>query len=112
MESNGQKGKIQVSQVTADLLVAAGKDKWLTAREDKVQAKGKGKNSIVRTSKEIERFNSPFVRGIFRLLKGEMQCYWVDVALDPSMRSSIASSKSQGSGDNLPKVTYENQMEV
>lgn len=42
MESNGQGGRIQVSQTTADLLTAAGKSAWLTPREDKILAKGKG----------------------------------------------------------------------
>ena len=72
MESNGQKGKIQVSQTTADLLIAAGKDKWLTPREDLIEAKGKGK----------------------------MQCYWVDLSHDMSTRTSITSSQSNGSGGN------------
>ena len=39
MESNGQKGRIQVSQSTADLLIAAGKQHWVEPREDKIQAK-------------------------------------------------------------------------
>ncbi|CAB9513615.1 Receptor-type guanylate cyclase gcy [Seminavis robusta] len=43
MESTGERSKIQVSQETADLLIAAGRDKWLTARDTKVLAKGKGK---------------------------------------------------------------------
>lgn len=42
MESNGARGRIQVSQSTADLLVADGKGHWLTQREDLVRAKGKG----------------------------------------------------------------------
>ena len=39
MESNGQKGRIQVSQQTADQLIAAGKQHWIKPREDKIQAK-------------------------------------------------------------------------
>ncbi|CAB9526088.1 Receptor-type guanylate cyclase gcy [Seminavis robusta] len=42
MESNGVPGRIHVSQSTADLLVAQGKSEWLTPREDKIVAKGKG----------------------------------------------------------------------
>jgi hypothetical protein len=42
MEHNGERGKIQVSQETADLLIAAGKSHWIRAREDKIIAKGKG----------------------------------------------------------------------
>ena len=60
MESNGQKGRIQVSQATADLLVAAGKQRWLTPREDLVEAKGKGK----------------------------MQTHWVTVTSDTSLHTS------------------------
>jgi 3'5'-cyclic nucleotide phosphodiesterase/Adenylate and Guanylate cyclase catalytic domain len=42
MESTGIKDRIQISQETADELIAAGKVHWLTPREDKVIAKGKG----------------------------------------------------------------------
>jgi len=48
MESNSQRNRIMVSQKTAELITEAGKGHWLTPREDKVHAKG----------------------------KGEMQCYW------------------------------------
>ena len=43
MESNGQVGKIQVSENTASKLREAGKSSWLTPRKDLVEAKGKGK---------------------------------------------------------------------
>lgn len=42
MESTGQKGRIQMSQETADLLVMAGKQHLIRQREDTVTAKGKG----------------------------------------------------------------------
>jgi hypothetical protein len=42
MESNGERNRIQVSQSTADLLIADGKQHWLTPRKDLVNAKGKG----------------------------------------------------------------------
>ena len=42
MESNGQPNCIHVSQSTADALTSAGKGHWVTAREDKIKAKGKG----------------------------------------------------------------------
>jgi hypothetical protein len=42
MESTGFPNRIQVSQETADLLEAAGKGGWVTQREDKIVAKGKG----------------------------------------------------------------------
>jgi hypothetical protein len=42
MESTGAPGRIQVSQETAELLIAHGKERWLVARNDEVIAKGKG----------------------------------------------------------------------
>jgi 3'5'-cyclic nucleotide phosphodiesterase/Adenylate and Guanylate cyclase catalytic domain len=42
MESTGMPGRIQVSQKTADLLILAGKESWLTQRTDHVEVKGKG----------------------------------------------------------------------
>jgi Adenylate and Guanylate cyclase catalytic domain len=42
MESTGLPGRIQVSAETAKLLIAAGKDAWVTPRDTKVFAKGKG----------------------------------------------------------------------
>eukprot|EP00934_Nitzschia_sp_Nitz4_P000158 Nitzschia sp. Nitz4//scaffold306_size21755//9910//13748//NITZ4_008590-RA/size21755-snap-gene-0.13-mRNA-1//1//CDS//3329547114//158//frame0 len=42
MESTGTRGKIQVSQDTADLLMGAGKSHWLKPRDEAVIAKGKG----------------------------------------------------------------------
>jgi class 3 adenylate cyclase len=46
MESTGLKNQIQLSNDTADLLRAAGKGKWLVAREEKIVAKGKGKAGL------------------------------------------------------------------
>ena len=42
MESTGIPGKIQVSQETAEILMASKKGKWVTEREERVIAKGKG----------------------------------------------------------------------
>jgi hypothetical protein len=42
MESTGFTDCIQISQVTADLLIAAGKQAWIKPRTDMVNAKGKG----------------------------------------------------------------------
>ena len=43
MESNGMRNRIQASQATVDHLVTAGKEHWIKAREDLIEAKGKGK---------------------------------------------------------------------
>ena len=42
MESTGQKGRIQMSQETADILILTGKGHLVRQREDPVTAKGKG----------------------------------------------------------------------
>jgi len=42
MESNGVKGRIHCSQETADALILEGKGYYLTPREEKIVAKGKG----------------------------------------------------------------------
>jgi hypothetical protein len=42
MESTGMRNRIQLSEETAELLREAGKDDWITPREDAVEAKGIG----------------------------------------------------------------------
>ncbi|KAG7348900.1 adenylate/guanylate cyclase [Nitzschia inconspicua] len=42
IESTGVTNRIHVSQTTATLLIAAGKEKWIIPREEKIAAKGKG----------------------------------------------------------------------
>jgi class 3 adenylate cyclase len=65
MESTGRRDSIQISQVTANILVAAGKQHWITAREDKVVAKG----------------------------KGELQTYWLDVKVTRTKVSAAGASE-------------------
>ena len=67
MESNGQREKIHVSQQTADLLIEAGKHHWVTPREDKIVAKG----------------------------KGELQTYWVSTKLASSAGSSSSGDRPE-----------------
>lgn len=42
MESNGEPGRVHVSAATADALKEAGKGRWITPRDDPINAKGKG----------------------------------------------------------------------
>ena len=42
MESTGLPGRVQLSQQTADILIASGKEHWIVPREEEVMAKGKG----------------------------------------------------------------------
>lgn len=46
MESTSRAGSIQVSQETADLIIAGGKQHWLIEREGMVYAKGKGEMKV------------------------------------------------------------------
>jgi class 3 adenylate cyclase len=70
MESTGKRDRIQISQETADLLIAAGKKNWISPREEKVIAKG----------------------------KGEMQTYWMAVGSTKD-KSETASESVSSNGD-------------
>jgi class 3 adenylate cyclase len=74
MESNGSSRKIHCSQSTATLLENAGKNNWLTKREDKIIAKG----------------------------KGLMQTYWVQpAATAPEETTTTANCESLSTSDNI-----------
>ena len=73
MESTGSPNKIQMSQDTADLLIAAGKSQWLTARKEKVNAKG----------------------------KGELQTYWLDLHEDGTKSVSSATQSVTDVGEDV-----------
>jgi len=68
MESNGARGRIHISQETANLLIEAGKSSWVTEREDKIVAKG----------------------------KGELTTFWLQLAKDNDTNSVMTSSSSTG----------------
>ena len=70
-ESTGLRGKIQLSQETADLLITVGKGHWLSQREDKVVAKG----------------------------KGEMTTYWLSLKKDNYASSSAGSDSKQSDAE-------------
>jgi Adenylate and Guanylate cyclase catalytic domain len=76
MESNSTRGRIQVSEQTADLLFAASKDNWLIKREDKIDAKGKGK----------------------------LQTYWLDIKGNKQGSTSDMSSGNNGSTDDSTSI--------
>jgi hypothetical protein len=82
METTGQCDQIQVSQETSELLVAAGRGDWLTARETKVEAKG----------------------------KGELQTYWLSVPSPQYISSGPIVGRGEASGKfDLPVVPKESE---
>jgi hypothetical protein len=77
MESNGQVGRIQASHETADLLIEAGKGKWVSPRQEKIHAKG----------------------------KGEMQTFWISTSSNAgSQRGSVDSSDTSQNTDNCNEL--------
>jgi hypothetical protein len=63
MESNGAPNRIHLSKETADLLMQAGKVKWVKPREELIHAKG----------------------------KGELQTYWLEYSRSESRKGSVNS---------------------
>lgn len=68
MESNGQRGRIHLSETTAELLKAAGFADWVVPREGRIEAKG----------------------------KGSMQTYWIGAEADFSFTAKTLETGSQG----------------
>jgi class 3 adenylate cyclase len=73
MESTGERDRIQVSQQTADIIIEAGRGRWVKARDKMVEAKG----------------------------KGCLQTYWVDTATSASS-GDARSACSEDSHDGFP----------
>eukprot|EP00980_Cylindrotheca_fusiformis_P004907 scaffold1043_cov117-Cylindrotheca_fusiformis.AAC.2 len=94
MESSGERSRIQVSQVTADLLTEAGLSRWIIPRSTKM-----------------------FVKG-----KGEMQTYWVDKSSRPikpkgaylksGMETLDERAESEESSETAEKENKENNEKV
>lgn len=76
MESNGQAGRIQVSEATAKLLINAGLERWTQSRKDLVAAKG----------------------------KGMMQTYWISKRSASDERSAETGSTSQEESQNSDRM--------
>jgi class 3 adenylate cyclase len=71
IESTGQRNKIHLSKETADLLIAAGKNHWVSARQELVQAKG----------------------------KGDMQTYWLTMKVQSGASSKSGTTDSSADND-------------
>lgn len=80
MESNSCKGRIQVSETTAQLLFNANKHHWLIKRDDEIEAKG----------------------------KGTLQTYWLDI--NANNGSMIGSAVGGGNNISKPVVSEESSV--
>jgi class 3 adenylate cyclase len=81
VETTGAKGRIHISQETSDLLVAAGKSRWVQKREEKVVAKG----------------------------KGELQTYWLDIRKGMTRTQSCYTGTSASDVKCAPSVDEETE---
>ena len=64
LETTGQRDRIHLSQETADLLVVAGKERWIVQRAEKVVAKGKGELSTYWLRCDVNRSSNGSNRGM------------------------------------------------
>ena len=90
MESNGIPGRIHISQDTADLLTTAGKEKWLTQREDKITAKGKGELTTYFINIESRNSDDRSFGSLSRSDTMAMEDELVDVAAEEEKRNRTA----------------------
>ena len=77
IETTGQRSRIHVSKECANIIRAAGKEKWLTKREDKVYAKGKGRFRIC--SCGVQHRSSLTTSICFFPMAGELETYWLSI---------------------------------
>ena len=84
IENSGVPNRIHVSQEYADLLIVAGKTKWLSKREDEIVAKG----------------------------KGVLQTYWLHLGGGSgSTRSSLDAVSVSGGGDDMEETSEKGGMD-
>ena len=120
MESTGMRNRIQISQATADLLIAAGKSQWVKPREDAVMAKGKGVLSTFWLTPNTKRISStgsvsdadgtvPSLdsSGNFAQsnLKQDRLINWIVDILHHHIRKIVA-QRSDSKGDSSPLVYH------
>eukprot|EP00980_Cylindrotheca_fusiformis_P002318 scaffold541_cov138-Cylindrotheca_fusiformis.AAC.1 len=107
MESTSQRNRIQVSQVTADLLAASGLSTWIVPRESKIFVKGKGelqtywlntkaeKGSMAAKSKcesqRVQELDDHFLNDIGTMTKTERLVEWNVEVLTSLLQQIIAS---------------------
>jgi hypothetical protein len=87
-KSLGKRNKIQVSQSTADLLLASGKGHWLKSRKGGVTAKGKGVLSTFWLNPTAKKRGSSIASSVASS-GSDMALSLVDPALEPKTAEAI-----------------------
>jgi hypothetical protein len=90
MESNGVPGCIHVSQETADILIKAGKEKWLSQREEKITAKGKGELTTYFVTIGDKSTDEKSFGSLTRSDRMSMEDDLVDIAAAEEKRNRVA----------------------
>ncbi|KAL3941603.1 MAG: hypothetical protein SGARI_000544 [Bacillariaceae sp.] len=113
MESNGESGKIHVSQSAADRLLANGRGRWLTKREDKINAKGLGQVTTYWVTVNTDSLTSGDCT-----TSNDSDCLAPRerINLDNSSRSDASPSSSSNSnrrkGTRAPRSSVEHMMKM
>lgn len=102
MESTGERDRVQVSQETADLLIAAGKRHWVKAREEKVYAKGKGELQTYWLSVDNRRLGSSKTSSMRSLTSSDRDAYESSTGGD----DSISSGNPNDDGEPVQNLQY------
>jgi hypothetical protein len=105
MESTGDRNKIQISRETTELLIAYGKEKWVTERKDRVIAKGKGEISTwVSVALKLAEYH--FLDRLYRLISFPFRYYpqWLNLHTDSSESGSVNALSNSGSHASNPNA--------
>jgi hypothetical protein len=123
MESTGSRGRIHISQSTADLISAAGKAHWIQPREDLVKAKGKGtmqtywlnnssKGSSVASNESVV---SPQKSPVKDCAKEERLVQWMVELLTEHMRKIVSDHRavnSRATISSFSSISLENSVYI
>ena len=104
MESNGERGQIQMSEATAELLMAAGKSHWLKKREDLIEAKGKGSMQVKPSTTTILLMSTTHTAfSLFLTFSSSLfmarKCYWLDIKASSGSVAEFESSVEDEESD-------------
>jgi 3'5'-cyclic nucleotide phosphodiesterase/Adenylate and Guanylate cyclase catalytic domain len=116
--SNGSPNKVHLSETTANLLRAAGKESWLVRREDKVSAKGKGILQTYWLIRNHQRASSAHSEeetnrniGDSKALKSrkERLVEWICDVIEEPLELVLINNRNRRKPDSSNKMIYKRQ---